>query len=138
VGIELWLPIGILLLVIIVIEGSIILRKNKSHKKSSEKFNQTNISMHRQKDEAPIAYMSSEKSRQLRENEEQIKKKGAEDTKKIGGRDEIKVENQKVSSVIFQDGIGAGEVRRGEKEQFNIRKDEENMMKPDENEKWWI
>lgn len=129
-----WLAIVSLLVVIIMIEGIILLRRGKPHEKSDE----VDISIHQLKNETPVQYISSEKIKQLKEKEEQVQKIRAESTKKSVQQNKIKEENQKINPMIQQETIRAGEVQRGEKEQFNLRKDEESTIESDENGKWWI
>lgn len=129
-----WLTIVSLLFVIIIIEGVIILRRGKTHEKSDE----VNISIRQLKNETPVQYVSSEKIRQLKEKEEQVRKTRTESTKKSVQQNKIKEKKQEGNPIIRQETIRAGEVQRSEKEQFNLRKDEESTIKPDENGKWWI
>lgn len=129
-----WLTIVSLLFVIIIIEGVIILRRGKTHEKSDE----VNISIRQLKNETPVQYVSSEKIRQLKEKEEQVRKTRTESTKKSVQQNKIKEKKQEGNPIIQQETIRAGEVQRSEKEQFNLRKDEESTIKPDENGKWWI
>lgn len=137
-GVGFWLTIVSLLFVIIMIEGIIILRRGKPHEKSDEKPDEANISIHELKNQPPAQYVSSEKIKQLKEKEEQVQKIRAESTKKSVQHNKIKEENPKDTPMIQQEAIRAGEVQRGEKEQFNLRKDEESTIEPGDNGKWWI
>lgn len=129
-----WLAIVSLLLVIIMIEGIILLRRGKAHEKPDE----VDISIRQLKNETPVQYVSSEKIKQLKEKEEQVQKIRAEAIKKSIQQNKIKEKKQEGNPMIQQETIRAGEVQRSEKEQFNLRKDEEGTIKPDENGKWWI
>lgn len=129
-----WLAIVSLLLVIIMIEGIILLRRGKAHEKPDE----VDISIRQLKNETPVQYVSSEKIKQLKEKEEQVQKIRAEAIKKSIQKNKIKEKKQEGNPMIQQETIRAGEVQRSEKEQFNLRKDEESTIKPDENGKWWI
>lgn len=128
------LAIVSLFLIIIVIKSIIILRRNKPR----QKFDETNIFTHQLKNKSSVQCVSSEKIRQLKEKEEQLQKMRAESTKKSVQQNKIKEENQKDTLMIQQGAVRAGEVQRGEKEQFNLRKDEESTIKAGEYENWWI